>query len=113
VTADALNRAKNWTPDGIRDALKATTSRRLWPVKFEDKEGYQKQNFHETLAIQVQKGEFETVWPRPTPASPMCIRYHRGRTGSKSQADKPSMVIVLFTPVPLERGDRTKSITAK
>ena len=34
------------------------------PVKFEDKEGYQNQNFVETLAIQVQKGEFETIWPK-------------------------------------------------
>ncbi|MHB8845982.1 MAG: ABC transporter substrate-binding protein [Nitrospirota bacterium] len=71
VTADALNRAKNWTPDGIRDALKATNLRTAYgPVKFEDKEGYQNQNFHETLAIQVQKGEFETVWPKTQASKP-------------------------------------------
>ncbi|NTW59471.1 MAG: ABC transporter substrate-binding protein [Nitrospirae bacterium] len=65
VTADALNRAKDWTADSIRDALKATNLKTAYgPVKFEDKEGYQNQNFHETLAIQVQKGEFETVWPK-------------------------------------------------
>jgi branched-chain amino acid transport system substrate-binding protein len=64
VTADALTRAAAWTPDGIRDALKATNLKTAYgPVKFEDKEGYQNQNFHETLAIQVQKGVFETVWP--------------------------------------------------
>jgi branched-chain amino acid transport system substrate-binding protein len=33
-------------------------------VKFEDKEGYQNQNFTETFAIQVIKGEFQTIWPK-------------------------------------------------
>lgn len=65
VTADALGRAKTMTPDAIRDALKATNLQTAYgPVKFEDKEGYQNQNFHQTLAIQVLKGQFETVWPR-------------------------------------------------
>ena len=65
VTANALDRAKNWTQDGIRDALKATNlTTAFGPVKFEDKEGYQNQNFTDTFAIQVQKGEFETVWPK-------------------------------------------------
>jgi branched-chain amino acid transport system substrate-binding protein len=71
VTADALNRAKNWTPDAIRDALRATNLKTAYgPVKFEDKEGYQNQNFHETFAIQVQKGEFETVWPKSQASKP-------------------------------------------
>jgi branched-chain amino acid transport system substrate-binding protein len=71
VAADALNRAKDWTPDAIRDALKATNLKTAYgPVKFEDKEGYQNQNFHETLAIQVQKGEFETVWPKSHASKP-------------------------------------------
>jgi branched-chain amino acid transport system substrate-binding protein len=71
VTADALNRAKDWTPDAIRDALKATNLKTAYgPVKFEDREGYQNQNFHETLAIQVQKGEFETVWPKSHASKP-------------------------------------------
>jgi branched-chain amino acid transport system substrate-binding protein len=71
VTADALNRAKDWTPGSIRDALKATNLKTAYgPVKFEDKEGYQNQNFHETLAIQVQKGEFETVWPKAQASKP-------------------------------------------
>ncbi len=65
VTADALTRAKDWTADGIRDALKATNLKTAYgTVKFEDKEGYQNQNFSETLAIQVQKGEFATIWPK-------------------------------------------------
>ena len=71
VTADALGRAKDWTTDGIRDALKATNMKTAYaPVKFEDKEGYQNQNFHETFAIQVQKGEFETVWPTSHASKP-------------------------------------------
>jgi len=71
VMKDALERAKNWTQDGIRDALKTTDLKTAYgPVKFEDKEGYQNQNFHETLAIQVQKGEFETIWPKQHASKP-------------------------------------------
>jgi branched-chain amino acid transport system substrate-binding protein len=71
VTADALKRAKSWTADAIRDALKATNMTVAFgPVKFEDKEGYQNQNFTDTLAIQVQKGEFETIWPKSQASKP-------------------------------------------
>src|SRR5512143_108837 len=71
VPADALSRAKEWTPAAIRDALKATNIKTAYgPVKFEDKEGYQNQNFHETLAIQVIKGQFETVWPKSHASAP-------------------------------------------
>jgi branched-chain amino acid transport system substrate-binding protein len=71
VTADALTRAKDWTQDGIRDALKSTDLMTAFgPVKFEDKEGYQNQNFIETLAIQVQKQEFETIWPKSQASKP-------------------------------------------
>jgi branched-chain amino acid transport system substrate-binding protein len=34
------------------------------PIKFEDREGYQNQNFMETLVLQVVKGEHETIWPK-------------------------------------------------
>jgi len=64
VTKDALERAKDWTPDGIRNALKATNlTTAFGPVKFEDKEGYQNQNFLDTFVLQVLKGVHETVWP--------------------------------------------------
>jgi branched-chain amino acid transport system substrate-binding protein len=64
TTKDALERAKDWTPDGIRAAMKATNlSTAFGPVKFEDKEGYQNQNFADTFVLQVIKGEHETVWP--------------------------------------------------
>ncbi|HEY6000012.1 MAG TPA: ABC transporter substrate-binding protein [bacterium] len=78
VLKAAMTAAKDWTPDGIRDGLKAVSLETAFgPVKFEDKEGYQNQNFVETLAIQIQGGRFETVWPKvhaskpyiyPTPA---------------------------------------------
>ncbi len=68
---DALERAKSWSQDGIRDALKATNIRTAFgPVKFEDKEGYQNQNFMPTLAIQVIKGEFATIWPKNLASAP-------------------------------------------
>ncbi|MBI5666354.1 MAG: ABC transporter substrate-binding protein [Nitrospirae bacterium] len=64
VTKEALEKAKDWTPDGIRDALKATnTMTAFGPVKFEDKEGYQNQNFTDTFVLQVINGVHETVWP--------------------------------------------------
>jgi branched-chain amino acid transport system substrate-binding protein len=64
VLKNALERAKTWTPDKIRDALKATNMKTAFgPIKFEDREGYQNQNFMDTLVIQVQKAEFETIWP--------------------------------------------------
>jgi len=64
VTKDALERAKDWTPDGIRAAMKATNlATAFGQVKFEDKEGYQNQNFADTFVLQVIKGEHETVWP--------------------------------------------------
>jgi len=64
VMKDALERAKDWSQDGIRTALKATNLMTAFgPVKFEDKEGYQNQNFTDTLVLQVIKGELETIWP--------------------------------------------------
>lgn len=64
VLKDALERAKTWTPDNIRDALKATNMKTAFgPIKFEDRDGYQNQNFMDTLVLQVQKGQFQTIWP--------------------------------------------------
>jgi branched-chain amino acid transport system substrate-binding protein len=65
VVKDALDRAKSMTPDSIRDALKATNLKTAFgPVRFQDKDGYQNQNFMDTLAIQVIKGQFQTIWPK-------------------------------------------------
>ncbi len=65
VMKNALERAKDWSPDKISEALRMTDMTTAFgPIKFEDKEGYQNQNFMDTLVIQVQKGEFETIWPQ-------------------------------------------------
>jgi branched-chain amino acid transport system substrate-binding protein len=64
VIADVLKRAKTWTPDDIRVAMKATSMMTAFgPVKFEDKEGYTNQNFMDSLVMQVIKGKHETIWP--------------------------------------------------
>ena len=64
VVQDVLSRAKNMSPDEITSAMKKTNLLTAYGViKFEDKEGYQNQNFMETFVRQVQKGEHETVWP--------------------------------------------------
>lgn len=64
VMKDALERAKDWSTDGIRTAMKATNlTTAFGPVKFQDKEGYQNQNFADTYVLQVIKGEHETIWP--------------------------------------------------
>ncbi len=61
---NALERSAKWDQNGIRDALKATNIMTAFgPIKFEDKEEYQNQNFMPTLAIQVIKQEFTTIWP--------------------------------------------------
>jgi branched-chain amino acid transport system substrate-binding protein len=71
VLKAAMTAAKDWTADGIRDGLKGVNLETAFgPVKFESKEGYQNQNFVETLAIQVQKGEFETIWPKTHASKP-------------------------------------------
>jgi len=65
VMKAALERAKSWSQDGIRDGLKATNMMTAFgPVKFEDQEGYQNQNFMPTLAIQVVHQQFQTIWPK-------------------------------------------------
>lgn len=64
VVKDALERAKTWNPDDIRDALLATNMMTAFgPVKFENREGYSHQNFMDTIVMQVIKGQFEVIWP--------------------------------------------------
>jgi branched-chain amino acid transport system substrate-binding protein len=65
VLKDVLTRAKSWTQDDIRVAMKATNMMTAFgPIKFEDKEGYTNQNFMDTLVMQVIKGKHETIWPQ-------------------------------------------------
>src|SRR5512139_117678 len=65
VVKDALERAKSWKQDDIRNALRATNIETAFgPVKFEDKEGYQNQNFSDTYVRQVINGHHQTVYPQ-------------------------------------------------
>jgi branched-chain amino acid transport system substrate-binding protein len=65
IVKDALERAGSWTSEEIRKALGATDMMTAFgPIKFEDKEGYQNQNFMDTLVLQVIKGKHETIWPK-------------------------------------------------
>jgi branched-chain amino acid transport system substrate-binding protein len=65
IIKDVLERAKTWTPDDIRVAMKATNIVTAFgPIKFEDKDGYTNQNFMDTLVMQVINGQHETIWPQ-------------------------------------------------
>ncbi|RJR17955.1 MAG: ABC transporter substrate-binding protein [Nitrospiraceae bacterium] len=65
ILKDTLERAKSWSSEDIRTAMKATDMMTAFgPIKFEDKDGYQNQNFMDTLVLQVIKGEHQTIWPK-------------------------------------------------
>jgi len=67
VVQDVLTRSKSMSTEDITAAMKKTNLQTAFgPVKFEDKDGYENQNFMETFVLQVQKGEHETVWPAAT-----------------------------------------------
>lgn len=69
VIKNALERAHQWTPELIRDALKTTDMMTPFgPIKFENKEGYQNQNFMPTFVIQVIRQRYQMIWP-PIPGS--------------------------------------------
>jgi branched-chain amino acid transport system substrate-binding protein len=64
IVKNALERAKSFSPEDIRAALKATNMETAFGhIRFEDKEGYDNQNFAATYVRQVIKGEHQTVWP--------------------------------------------------
>jgi branched-chain amino acid transport system substrate-binding protein len=64
VVKDALERARSWNPDDVREALRATNLMTVFgPVKFETNEEYDQQNLLPTLVLQVIDGKFEVVWP--------------------------------------------------
>jgi branched-chain amino acid transport system substrate-binding protein len=65
IIKDVLGRAKTWTTNDIRDAMKTTNMMTAFgPIRFEDKEGYTNQNFMDTLVLQVINSQFETIWPQ-------------------------------------------------
>jgi len=65
VVADALKRAKTFTPKDIRTALAATNVKTVFgPVKFVSYGKKTQQNKLDTYMVQWQKGELEAVWPK-------------------------------------------------
>jgi len=71
VAADALKRAKSFSPDGVRDALNQTYMKTPFgPVKFYSYDDFGRQNSSGTLVLQIINGKFETVWPPEMASSP-------------------------------------------
>jgi branched-chain amino acid transport system substrate-binding protein len=65
VVADALKRAKELSPKGVRDALAKTNMMTAFgPVKFTSYDKKTQQNSLPTYLVQWQKGVLETVWPQ-------------------------------------------------
>ncbi len=65
VVADALKRAKEFTPAAVRDSLASTDMMTAFgPVKFVSYGKKKQQNALPTYLVQWQKGILETVWPR-------------------------------------------------
>ncbi|EGY25928.1 receptor ligand binding region family protein [Desulfovibrio sp. A2] len=64
VVKDAVERAKALTNEDINTAMKGVDMMTAFgQVKFESRDGYQNQNFIDTLALQVLHGKHETIWP--------------------------------------------------
>jgi len=71
VIADVLNRAKSLSPDDIVTALAQTDLQTLYGrIKFEAYNGFTNQARIPTVLIQVQKGKFQTVWPKEVASAP-------------------------------------------
>jgi branched-chain amino acid transport system substrate-binding protein len=71
VVADALKRAKELTPQSVREALVATdTVTAFGPVKFIAYGKKKQQNSLPTYLVQWQKGVLETVWPKTVATKP-------------------------------------------
>jgi len=71
VVADALKRAKELTPDAIREAFLTTDMMTAFgPVKFTAYGKKQQQNSLPTYLVQWQKGVLETVWPKNVATKP-------------------------------------------
>jgi len=71
VIADALNRAKELTTEGVREALVTTDIKTAFgPVKFISYGKKKQQNSLPTYLVQWQKGKLETVWPKDVATKP-------------------------------------------
>jgi len=64
VAAEALKRAKSFSPQDLRHALNQIYMMTPFgPVKFYSYEDFERQNSVNTLVLQILNGKFETVWP--------------------------------------------------
>jgi branched-chain amino acid transport system substrate-binding protein len=71
VIADALKRAKELTPAGVREALVHTDVMTAFgPVKFISYDKKTQQNKLPTYLVQWQGGKLETVWPKEIATKP-------------------------------------------
>jgi len=71
VIADALKRAKELTPAGVREALTQTDLMTAFgPVKFVSYDKKTQQNKLPTYLVQWQGGKLETVWPKEIATKP-------------------------------------------
>ncbi|MCU0580604.1 MAG: ABC transporter substrate-binding protein [Desulfobacterota bacterium] len=71
VLADALKRARDLTPEAIREALvKTNLMTAFGPVKFTSYGNKRQQNSLPTYAVQWQQGTLETIWPAPMATKP-------------------------------------------
>jgi len=67
----AAEKAKDLSSESLREAMKGVDIETAYgPVKFEDKDGYQNQNFMETLVRQVINQQHETIWPKKVASKP-------------------------------------------
>lgn len=75
VMADALKRAKELTPQGIREALaKTNVMTAFGPVRFTSYGNKKQQNTLPTYLVQWQKGALETVWPAIIATKPFQVK---------------------------------------
>jgi branched-chain amino acid transport system substrate-binding protein len=71
VVADALKRAKELTPQALRDALASTDMMTAYgPVKFVTYGSKRQQNSIPTYVSQWQNGSLETIWPKALATKP-------------------------------------------
>lgn len=70
VAVDVLKRAKDYTPQSVRDALgKTSFESPMGRVSFFHYEYFKRQNSFSTLVMQIQNGEFQCIWPKATATS--------------------------------------------
>jgi branched-chain amino acid transport system substrate-binding protein len=64
VAADALKRAKSFSPEDIREALDQTDMNTPFgPVRFSSYDKYERQNSLPTQVLQIVNNKFESIWP--------------------------------------------------